>query len=161
MKTIPLTRGLTTQVDDEDFEWLSRFKWCASFGKTSGPYAARGARISGKSHLIFMHREILAPPSGMQVDHINRDPLDNRRANLRLATAGQNYVNGSRALPKSGFRGVEYAPRATKKFFVRTLIEGKRVYVGSFATAEEAARVASDHRLRRFGEFAAPEFLVR
>jgi hypothetical protein len=161
MKTLVLTRGLTTQIDDEDFEWLSRFKWSASFGQTSGPYAVRGVRISGKSQLIMMHREILAPSSGMQVDHINRDPLDNRRVNLRLATAGQNYANGSRALPRSGFRGVEYQPHGKNKFTVRTFIDGKRVYLGSFATLEEAAQVASKHRVRRFGDFAAPEFLVR
>ena len=160
MKTLPLTRGLITQVDDEDFEQLSRFKWSALLGKTSGPYAVRGVLTSGKSRLIMMHRELLAAPPGMQVDHINRDPLDNRRANLRLATAGQNYANGTRALPTSGFRGVEYQPRGTNKFYVRTVIDGKRVHLGSFATAEEAARVASEHRRRRFGDFAAPEFLV-
>lgn len=61
MKEIPLTQGKVALVDDDDFEWLSQFKWYAvKFGRTF--YAVRQApRVNGKQRKIWMHREVLGP----------------------------------------------------------------------------------------------------
>jgi len=91
----------TVTVDDSDFESISETTWRRhSFG-----YAVK--RVGGKQ--IFMHRMILDAPDDMEVDHINGNPQDNRRSNLRLCTHRQNGIN--RKMSKnntSGYRGVYF-----------------------------------------------------
>lgn len=76
-----------TIVDAADARWLLEHRW----GLGSDGYATR--RRPGVA--IRMHREILglAAGDGRHTDHINRDKLDNRRANLRVVTAAQNMQN--------------------------------------------------------------------
>ncbi len=91
------------------------------------------------------------------IDHADRDPSNNRWANLREATDQQNMWNGRSKLPKSGFRGV----KRHRNGFVAFIYEGKRgIYLGSFKTAEEAsaAHVAAVNARR--GEFACAEVFV-
>lgn len=72
MKEIPLTKGKTTIVDDEDYEYLNQFKWHLL---TSGIYAAR----KFKGQRLLMHRVIMSPENDLVVDHINHNGLDNRK----------------------------------------------------------------------------------
>ena len=90
VRYIPLTRGMHAIVDARNFDWLNQYKWCvqgARYGNVH--YAVR--RADGRK--IFMHREIMQPPPGLFVDHINRNGLDNREANLRNCTRLQNLQN--------------------------------------------------------------------
>ena len=107
-RLIPLTRGLHTTVDADDYERLARHRWHAvPRSNGHGFYAARSAGSGGR---IWMHREIAAPPSArIKVDHRNGDGLDNRRANLRAATSQQNNWNRCRA---SRAIGASARPRA-------------------------------------------------
>lgn len=94
---------------------------------------------------ISMHRHILDAPQGMTVDHINGDKLDNRRANLRLATNRQNSWNmGVRSDSKSGHKGVFWN-------------ESKKAWIASitFSTADmdEAVRVRASLEEVLHGEF--------
>jgi len=94
MKEIPLSQGLVALVDDEDFERVNQFKWCASKeSRGTKFYAIRWQRINGKQTKIRMHRFILGLPpgkeckhyqSGLVVDHVNGNSLDNRKRNLEL-----------------------------------------------------------------------------
>jgi len=129
MKEIPLTKGLVALVDDEDFEALSRFKW--HVGGSRG-YAMRGG--------FYMHREILKPANGVHIDHVNGNPLDNRRANLRLATRSENQQNrrGANHDSTSGFRGV-YLNRRLGKWYGQVRFQGRNNYLGSHASPELAA----------------------
>src|SRR5688572_18483872 len=80
-------------VDDDVHEWASRYTWSLSIGKFGG-YVRRntmGANRCQQSH--YLHREIMGAPDGAQVDHKNRNPLDNRRSNLRLVDRSQNQQN--------------------------------------------------------------------
>ncbi|SRR5713101_4575271 len=93
MKCIELTQGRVAVVDDDDFERLAQWRWQYDCG-----YASRRERITPygtarKYRKIYMHREILNPPKGMDTDHENGNRLDNRRANLRLATRAENLRN--------------------------------------------------------------------
>jgi hypothetical protein len=146
-KTIALTRGLVTLVDDEDFEWLSTMKWHAA------THGSRGQWSAGAGHrTIRMHRLIMSAPVGMQVDHINGDPLDNRRCNLRLCTRRQNQGNRRSVSNCLGVKGVTLLRGA---FVAAIRVHGKLKYLGAYKTKEDAARAYDRAAVQEFGTFAA------
>jgi len=85
MKTIELTKGYTTLVADEDFERVKTHSW-----QICGDYAV--GYVDGKSG-VMLHKFIMGAVKGMEVDHINGNPLDNRRENLRVCTTQENRRN--------------------------------------------------------------------
>ena len=87
-RRIPLTQGKYAIVDPEDFERLNKYKWYAVKDSRTF-YSYRNKRVGKKYISLGMHREILDPPGHLVVDHINHNGLDNRKANLRLATSAQ------------------------------------------------------------------------
>ena len=91
-KKIELSKGKCALVDNEDYERLMQYKWCASKTKI-GYYSIRKDYTSGKQKTILMHRIIMDCPKGMIVDHINHNALDNRKENLRICTNSQNLMN--------------------------------------------------------------------
>ena len=91
-RRIPLTQGKYAIVDQDDFERLNKHKWCA-VKSCNTFYAGRTIYVGKKNISIMMHRQILHPPGHLFVDHINHNGLDNRKANLRLATCAQNNYN--------------------------------------------------------------------
>ena len=158
-KSISLTRGKSTIVDDGDFEWLNQFKWYAvKAGKTF--YAVRAVRVGLKQKKVFMHRFILGLDFGdqRQGDHINMDGLDNRRSNLRIATHAQNQRNGRKqANNKSGYKGVSWS-NERGKWYAKIKVNGKKKHLGYFDDPEEAGR-AYDYAARELhGEFANTNF---
>jgi hypothetical protein len=128
MKRIKLTHGKSALVDDEDFEMLNQWKWCCGKG-----YAVRGIRDGKKMIGVSMHRVIIAAKKGEEVDHINRNRLDNRRKNLRIVTRSQNRRNG-------GGKGYHWS-EVSQKWFAQIQINGKKKYLGLF-TKESDARKA-------------------
>jgi hypothetical protein len=101
-----------------------------------------------------MHREILGASKGIEVDHRDRDTLNNRRHNLRLATHSQNQQNAYlQSNNTSGFKGVSFRP-SNGKWRVRIGVAGKRMHLGSYGTREEAYAVYCDAAKRHHGDFA-------
>lgn len=150
MKVIELTRGKVAVVDDADFSELGQYNWCC----TKNGYAIRAKRENGKTTWVYMHREIMNPPEGFQVDHINRNRLDNRRENLRLATRAQNMQNSVKKFDnKSGFKGVHKHSR-NNSWIAQISFNGKMTHLGSFKTAEEASLAYNAAALRLHGDFA-------
>ncbi len=101
VKRIPLTGGQYALVDASDYEWLSQYTWhvCAS------GYAVR----IEKRKRVYMHRQIMDPPKGKFVDHIDGNRANNCRTNLRTCTLGQNMRNRSKhAGATSRFKGVYF-----------------------------------------------------
>lgn len=141
-------------VDDEDFEALNRFKWCA---KSSGAglfyaYRATGKRSDGSRVYQFMHR-LLVQGDGF-VDHINGNGLDNRRDNLRLATSSQNGINRRKALgTTSRYKGVTWSKK-DQRWCAQIKRNGKNRFLGSFRSEEEAAKAYDAAARELFGEFA-------
>lgn len=148
MKRIPLGKsGEFTLVDDEDYAWLSRWKWKLH----SQGYACRTSwdAHSKKWLCILMHRLIADTPAHLQADHINRRRLDNRRCNLRNVTGSVNTRNqGISPRNTSGFRGVTW-DKSRGKWQAKTKHQGRWIFLGRFATAVEAgaARADFDNRL--------------
>jgi hypothetical protein len=95
-REIPLTRGYTTIVDDEDYDWATQWKWHAHLSPHQNTvYAKRTVEMSGQKWHLVLHRE-LSKRLGFTaetVDHKNGDGLDNRRANLRPASVQQQQRN--------------------------------------------------------------------
>jgi hypothetical protein len=139
MKLIPLSKGQFAKVDDEDFEELSQYNWSMSNG-----YARR--RIKNKENLpyehIVMEKQIIKTgyiPHVKVIDHINGDPLDNRRSNLRLVSPSVNSLNRKhKPNPKSGYPGVKWNP-VDKSW--QALIKFKREVVW-FKQGKDAALLA-------------------
>lgn len=163
MKKIPLTRGKFALVDDADYEHLNQFKWCAHF-RSRNYYAERGLYLGGgkanpKRKTIMMHNEIMQPPIGMFVDHRFHNTLDNRRANLRLATIRQNNTNrrSSRSKKSSHYLGVAFE-KDRKKWTARIRVNTKGIRLGSFATEIGAAKAYDEAAKKFHGEFANLNF---
>lgn len=163
MRTIPLTKGYVTIVDDEDFGELSRHSWCAQEGANGVVYAyrasARSDHRAGAPQRVLMHRQILGIVSdpSVRVDHRNLDGLDNRRANLRPATHSQNLANVPKRRGSSAYKGV-YWNRKLGKWSAYIQVDGKSRYLGVFLDEDEAARARDRAASEAFGEFARLNF---
>jgi hypothetical protein len=164
MIEIPLTQGKVALIDDEDAH-LAQFKWCVA-GTGAKAYAIRNPGSRNTCKRLLLHREVLGAPSGTEVDHVNGDGLDCRRSNLRLATNTQNHWNmGKRCDNTSGFKGAFFL-RSNKKpqkvrrkpWLAQIKANGQTIYLGYFATAEDAARAYDKAAKELHGEFARLNF---
>ncbi|WP_270345582.1 HNH endonuclease [Enterococcus thailandicus] len=137
-----LKSGSSVLVDSEDVPLLSRYSW---FDNGNGYIASKG-----KEGKIFLHRLVMGAPSDTVVDHINFDPMDNRKSNLRICTQQQNTLY-QRSRKKH--KGV-YLNKRTGKYYIHVRIDGKTVHGGTFESIDEA--VDEYQRLARlhYGKFA-------
>jgi hypothetical protein len=143
-------------VDVEDQHLLARSPW----HRDSHGYLA-GSRVVGSTRLK-LHRLIAGAQRGEMVDHINGDILDNRRCNLRVCSNRQNQQNRRFQMKnETGYKGVVFDRRSAgyaRPFYARITVDGKMRHVGSYTTAEEAARAYDRAALQHFGTFAATNF---
>ncbi len=147
-RKILLTQGKFALVDDEDFECLSQWKWRYDNG-----YASRSVRKGKKVSRFYMHRLIGDIPKDMKTDHINGNPLDNRRSNIRPCTPSQNGMNQHLVTGRSKHKGI-YFFKQNKKWVARIMKEGKRTFLGSFNYEKEAAKAYNVAATELFGKFA-------
>lgn len=149
MRQISLSQGKFALVDDEDFDRVSQYKWYFNDG-----YAMRYE----KGKRIRMHRFILDAPDGVEVDHRNRNKLDQRRENLRLCTGIENKRNlGIRKDNTSGYKNV-YLDRSTGHWRSAIYVNGKPIHFGSFKEKRHAAMAHAMFVKDFHGEFATSNF---
>jgi hypothetical protein len=142
-------------IDAEDLPKISGYKWSVSSDGGTRMYVS--TRIEGKK--IYLHRFLLEAPHDQRVDHRNGDPLDNRKANLRLATHQQNMFNRRKAQTygtkptTSSFKGVSWDNSCGR---YRAWIMKDRVnhYLGSFMDERSAGMAYARAAQEMFGEFA-------
>lgn len=138
-------QGVDFIFDLKDLDKVRKYSWCLS---RTGYLVAN---INGK--VTKLHRYILDAPSNFVVDHINRDPKDNRLINLRLCSTSQNNKNTSlQKNNKLSYPGI----RKTKhgKFNVRITCNRSEIHVGNYETFEEAVSARKQAEVEYFGEFA-------
>lgn len=145
---IPLLRGGYTLVDKEDYDKYSKYVWYKN---------AQGRVVSvlkGKARPpVRLHRVIMNAPKGYEVDHINHNPLDNRRENLRICTHSQNMKNLKlRCDNSTGYRGVSPYGKSGK-FRCTITCDGKTYYFNSFDTPEEAYERYKEMSKKLHGEY--------
>lgn len=159
---VDLSKGKQAIVDWFDLEWISQHKWYfKEAADGTGGYAARIDLTGGKRTLITMHRAVFLKHNACfdfkdveNVDHINRQKLDNRLSNLRAATKRENIANaGVSKSNKSGYKGVNYYPQSSS-YKAQIMEFGKKKHIGYYATPEEAALAYNIRSREIFGEFA-------
>jgi hypothetical protein len=151
MKLIQLTQNKFAKVSDEDYEFLSLFKWHYNDG-----YAERKIRVDGKQHHVQMHREIMNAKKGEMVDHRDGDGLNNQRENLRLCTHSSNAMNMKKQPNKSSiYKGV-----TKRKSSYRTVIwkDNEKVFGVSCMNERWAGMIYDLNAPALFGEFARLNF---
>lgn len=153
---VQLSRGLVALIDQADLPLVACRRWRALQGMKGPVYAASGHSNSVQP-LVLMHRLIARTPDGMVTDHINGDSLDNRRANLRIATSSQNRANSAgnhRGAGKtSRFKGVAW-DAASGRWHAK--IHGRSL--GRYVLEEDAASAYDVAALAAWGEFAYLNF---
>jgi hypothetical protein len=151
MKTIPMSKGNHAIVDDEDYEWLSKYKWYDSGGyAVTNTYTETGEFKSNWR----MHRMIMNPPDDKVIDHINGNKSDNRKENLRIVTIRQNTWNTGKRNDKnvtSNYKGVSYERGRHR---VKIGYNDKKENIGTFLDEVSAANAYNYYARLHFGEFA-------
>ncbi|WP_197553706.1 HNH endonuclease [Trueperella pecoris] len=142
-----LPTGEEFYFDAEDFPLISATKWYRC-NKSSGEHS-----YVGDSNGVCMHRVIMGFPQGSEIDHINLNPLDNRRSNLRICTHQQNQCN--QPLQRNNVSGVTgvsfYPPR--KKYRARIKYFQRELHLGYYPTFVEAVQARNEGMRILFGEY--------
>lgn len=134
---VPLTKGYEAIIDADDVPLVEGYTWKAFVDKRR-VYAT--TEIGGRKNKtgIRMHRLIMGAPKGVDVDHIDHNGINNRRANMRLCTRSENLQNQRKRLDNtSGFKGVNYYKR-TGRWRAYIMRDSKEQHLGYFDTPEEA-----------------------
>lgn len=146
MKTILLTQDKVALVDDKDYGWLKHLPW-----------QFHNAGYATCSHLL-MHRLIMKPERGWDVDHIDGNRLNNQRRNLRLATRQYNHWNRKKKPDSSSkYKGVSWSKK-DKLWEAKINNNGTVIPLGWWHEEHHAAMAYDMWAHSLFGEFARPNF---
>ena len=139
------------KINDEDLEIIKPYKWVKGIR-----YPIAHIYKNGKRTSLYMHKLLMGEIGEM--DHINGDGFDNRRANLRKATRQQNSFNQkiNRSNNTSGYRGVTWKTPHGKEgwWYAGIEINGKSIHLGCYKDKIEAAKIYNQAAIKYFGEYA-------
>lgn len=144
-----LGNGRFTLLDHSDAVVASRYKWVLN---------DKGYAVSSfpKNKKVRLHRFIMNPNNGVEIDHKNGDRSDNRRLNLRECSTNQNRANSKRRSHNkaSQFKGVRNNNNSPNQWMARASFHRKQVNIGYFKTEIEAAIAYNRWASQAWGEFA-------
>lgn len=140
MREMILTKGKVAIVDDEDYDNLLNYHWHASPGHRNTFYARRGEWDSKEKKMktIRMNRQILNYYGPDVIDHIDGNPLNNQKSNLRVVTSRTNSNNRHHET-SSGLRGISWHT-SRKKWRVYMRVGGKQRHFGFYSDINEAIK---------------------
>lgn len=153
MKLLPLSKGKTAIVDDDDYADVAKLKWTALECESGIWYARRSYREGGKKIYVPLHRYIMKPPPDKMVDHRDGDGLNCQRYNMRICTHQQNMFNRKPTGSSSKYKGVSW-DRCAKRWQAKIKIDGVQIKIGYFSDEVEAAIAYDKQALFFFGNFA-------
>ncbi len=148
-----------TIVEPADYYTFSKYNWIF-IRCDKKPYAVSEFKIGRKkTKRMYLHRAIMKAPKRRLVDHENGDGLDNRRANLRLATRSQNMMNRSKTKREttSKYIGVSF-DKGCKRWRAAIRVCYKQRWLGSFKNEVDAARTYDEAAKKYHGDFARLNF---
>lgn len=150
---LTLSDGTRFLVDLEDIPKIFNQSWHI-FHSRQKVYIRSWDKV--KKRKVFLHRIIMGVTnSNLQVDHINGNTLDNRKENLRICSHRQNVLNREKHKNNtSGYKGVSINKNTSFPWKASIGVNKKRIYLGQFSTAEEAAKAYNEAALKYFGEYA-------
>ena len=149
-KEIQLTQGKVAIVDDDMFDYLNQWKWYAN-----NNYVGRSITVSkNKQKHILIHRFIMKPDKGMLIDHLDGNPLNNQKNNLRICTHSDNMRNCKISIKNtSGYKGVSFVKKKNK-YKSAIKFNKRKIYLGYYIDPIDAARAYNTAAIKYFGEFA-------
>lgn len=152
-----ITKNKIVFISNEDEETITKFKWNATIHGNKF-YATRYEYKPSGNRMIYMHRMIMGVNGG-EVDHINGDPLDNRRENLRVVTHQQNHFNMKKmsTIASSKYRGVCWS-KDHQSWIVQIRHNGHSRLVTCIESEKIAAMIYDLLAIDRFGEYANLNF---
>lgn len=149
MAVVPVGASHFATIDDADLPLVAPYRWCAK-PRRNTVYAQ--ATVDGRQ--VFMHRFLLGlKPGDPMVDHRDRDGLNNRRSNLRLASHGLNAANMRPIRGSSRYKGVCWDP-VNQKWVAQICVDGKRRNLGRFTDERDAAMAYAQAAAAAWGDFA-------
>ncbi len=155
IKFIPLSgkdAGKFAIIEACFYEEFMKRKWFLCNG-----YASRTLKKNKKAKKLYMHRLIMGSPVGMHVDHIDGNPLNNVRSNLRVCTHKENLRNCISRIGTSKYKGVHWS-KVSSKWASAIIVDGKKKHLGVFHDEIEAAKTYDLAAVKHFGEFARLNF---
>lgn len=151
MAQIDLTQGLNTLIDDADEQLVNKHKWFALQTGNKVYAATNVINDKGQQRTMYLHRYLLEAESGVFVIHRDSDGLNNQRENLM-------FSNSRRGKRGTNYLGVGETASRKKPWCAHIKHNGKVVHLGSYATAEEAARARDRNAKEVWGEYALLNF---
>lgn len=149
MRDLKLTNSSKKCIlDDSDYETASYFNWYVIKDK----YILNTRKLTQRA----LHTFIMNPPPGYEVDHINGNTFDNRRANLRTVTRSQNLMNRRKQKPSvsSSFKGVCWNKQC-RKWQATISSNGKSKYLGLFVLERDAAKAYNNAAIEDYREYSS------
>ena len=148
-------KGCSFIFDKEDYDKIKPYYWRVHHNNFVSMTICNRKTKTNKQYLL--HRFLMNPNDIQEVDHINHNPLDNRKSNLRVVIVAQNQMNSNRSIRNtSGIKGVNWNPKE-KKWRVRISVNGKRISLGSFADYQDAVKCREEAEMKYYGEYRYAE----
>lgn len=154
--------GFEVLIDEEDFGLVSQYRWYinkSKIARKNNRYFRTQQLYNPKQYIILLHRLIMgcAPGDGLFVDHINCDPFDNRKENLRICTPQQSAKNCRKySTNTSGYKGVSWSKRDCK-WAAQIAVDKKHIHLGFFTSKIDAYAAYCEASKKYHKEFGRTE----